>query len=287
MTLCSNYKTEYVEGITDFTDCGIPPLREKCPPPPAMVSLIDAEGPLAERIVEFLTYSGLDVRMHFDQDADLFSLTIPENQYMEGIRLMKVLLANEALRTLEEEKKRAERSSPEEDVPVRVFVRAADKYTDVRSSAAAFLFTGAAMIAAAALTAFDVIHPPLKGSTRFLSLAVASGIGLAFLYIGLLSWRKARKLKLQIREENQFIESIYQWFLSTYTGPQIDLAADALMDQDVAMNPEKRFTILSEEIRCLKRMDVIREFLKREYQQLDDSCIEYLCEELYQKIFEA
>ena len=53
------------------------------------------------------------------------------------------------------------------------------------------------------------------------------------------------------------------------------------------MNPEKQYTIISDEIRCLKRMDVIREYLKREYRQLDNGYVEYLCEELYQKVFES
>ena len=284
MSICSKCKTEYIEGITDFIDYDTPPETEKKASAPAIVSLISAEAPLAERIVEFLTYSGLDVHMDFDQEADLFSLTIPENQYLEGIKLMKVRLANDALQTLEEQEERAQRSYT---APVRVFVRASDRYSDLHSSAVAFLLVGTVTLAIVLLAAGGVIDPPLRGNTRFLSYLVMTGLGLIFMGIGLLSWQKSRKLKQQIDEENRFTESVYHWFLSTYTGPQIDLAADAQMDQDVALNPEKRFTIISDEIRCLKRMDVIREFLKREYQQLDDSYVEYLCEEVYQKIFES
>lgn len=284
MPVCPKCKAEYVEGILNCSDCHIPLVDDAdAKAASALVSLIAAEAPLAERIVEFLSYSGVEVQMRFDQEADLFDLTVPEEQYEESIRLMKVLLANEALHSMEAEAQRAQRFPAE---PFKVHVRASDQYSDVASSAFSFLLVGAAVTTAMLLIATGVIHPPLYGQARFLTYTVLTVLGLVFLAVGVTSARKARQIKAAIREEDQFNASVYQWFLSTYTGAQIDQSADAQMDQDVAMNPEKQFTIISDEIRCLKRMDVIREYLKREYQHLDDGYVEYLCEELYQKIYE-
>lgn len=283
MPVSAKRTVEYTEGMRGRDIFDILPANEpQTASAPAMVSLIAAEAPLAERIVEFLSYSGMDVHMDFDQEADLFSLTVPENQYEKSIKLMKVLLANEVLRSMEDE----QRSRQPDAEPVRVHVKASDKYTDTSSSAYSFLLVGAFLMTVLLLTTFGIIRISFLGPAKMLADIALTTISVSFLFIGLFSWRKALQLETQIQEEDQFNESVYQWFLSTYTGAQIDQTADAEMDQDVAMNPEKQYTIISDEIRCLKRMDVIREYLKREYRQLDNGYVEYLCEELYQRVFE-
>lgn len=283
MPVSAKCKVEYAQGRNNCEIFDIPPADEPKAAAPAMVSLIAAEAPLAERIVEFLSYAGMDVHMDFDQEADLFSLTVPGNQYEKSIRLMRVLLANEVLHSMEDE----QRGRQFDTEPVRVHVKASDKYTDTSSSAFSFLLVGTFLMMILLLTTFDIIRISFLSQARTLADILLTAISVSFLCIGLLSWRKALLLEAKIQEEDQFNESVYQWFLSTYTGAQIDQSADAQMDQDVAMNPEKQYTIISDEIRCLKRMDVIREYLKREYRQLDNGYVEYLCEELYQKVFES
>ena len=281
MPAATKFKAEYVEGVVDHDIYDTPFAEKSGTTAPAMVSLIAAEAPLAERIVEFLSYSGMDVHMDFDQDADLFSLTVPEYQYGKSIMLMKVLLANEAMHSMEEERNK----QPDAD-PVKIHVRASDRYADVSSSAFSFFLVGTFLMTILLLATFDIIRLSFLGQGKMLADMALTVVGSLFLCIGFLSWRKALLLQTKIQEENMFNESVFHWFLSTYTGAQIDQSADATMDQDVAVNPEKRYTILSDEIRCLKRMDVIREYLKREYHQLDNGYVEYLCEELYQKVFE-
>lgn len=282
MSVTAKRTVEYTEGMSGCDIFDIPSADEPRTAAPAMVNLIAAEAPLAERIVEFLSYSGMDVHMDFDQEADLFSLTVPENQYEKSVKLMRVLLANEMLHSMEDK----QRSRQFDSEPVRVHIKASDKYTDTSSSALSFLLVGTFLMTVLLLTAFNIIRISFWGPARMLADIVLTAMGCSFLCIGLLSWRKAMSLETKIQEEDQFNESVYQWFLSTYTGDQIDQSADAQMDQDVALNPEKQYTIISDEIRCLKRMDVIREYLKREYRQLDNGYVEYLCEELYQKVFE-
>lgn len=282
MSVTAKRTVEYTEGMSGCDIFDIPSADEPRTAAPAMVNLIAAEAPLAERIVEFLSYSGMDVHMDFDQEADLFSLTIPENQYEKSVKLMRVLLANEMLHSMEDE----QRSRQFDSEPVRVHIKASDKYTDTSSSALSFLLVGTFLMTVLLLTASNIIRISFWGPARMLADIVLTAMGCSFLCIGLLSWRKAMSLETKIQEEDQFNESVYQWFLSTYTGEQIDQSADAQMDQDVALNPEKQYTIISDEIRCLKRMDVIREYLKREYRQLDNGYVEYLCEELYRQVFE-
>lgn len=282
MPVSAKCKVEYARGMDSCEIFDLPPADGPRTAAPAMVNLIAAEAPLAERILEFLSYSGMDVHMDFDQEADLFSLTVPKNQYEKGVKLMRVLLASEVMHSMEDER----RDRPLDTEPVRVHVRASDKYTYTSSSALSFLLVGSFLMMILLLTAFDIIRISFLGQARTLADIVLTAVSIAFLCVGFLSWRKALELESKIQEEDQFNESVYQWFLSTYTGDQIDQTADAEMDQDVAMNPEKQYTIISDEIRCLKRMDVIREYLKREYRQLDNGYVEYLCEELYQKVFE-
>lgn len=282
MSVSAKCTVEYTEGMSGCDIFDIPLADGPGTAAPAMVNLIAAEAPLAERIVEFLSYSGMDVHMDFDQEADLFSLTVPENQYEKSVMLMRVLLANEAIHSMEDE----QRNRQFDAEPVRVHVKASDKYTDTSSSALSFLLVGTLLMTVLLLWTFGIIRISFLGPARMLTDIVLTAMSCSFLCVGLFSWRKALQLETKIQEENQFNESVYQWFLSTYTGDQIDQSADAQMDQDVAMNPEKQYTIISDEIRCLKRMDVIREYLKREYRQLDNGYVEYLCEELYQKVFE-
>lgn len=282
MPAATKYKTEYTKDVIDHDIFDIPLTEQPGTTAPAMVSLIAAEAPLAERIVEFLSYAGMDVHMDFDQEADLFSLTVPGNQYEKSIKLMRVLLANEVMHSMEDEQKGRQFDAE----PIRVHVKASDRYADISSSALSFFLIGTLLITVLLLATFDIIRFSFLGRGKILADMTLTTVGFLFLCIGFLSWRKALLLQTKIQEENMFNESVFQWFLSTYTGAQIDQSADATMDQDVAVHPEKQYTIISDEIRCLKRMDVIREYLKREYHQLDNEYVEYLCEELYQKVFE-
>jgi len=283
MPVCPKCKAEYVEGITYCSDCHIPLIDEDAQKAPHFVHLISAEAPFARRILEFLSYSGLDVHMDFDQEADLFAITLPDAQYNEGLYLAKLVFADEVFKTAEAESQHPQRVMAE---PVKTHVLASDRYEDTRASAFAFLSVGTVILTAAWLVFQGTVRLPMSGDAVSLTTALVAGTGTIFFSIGVYSFQKTRFLHDKIQEEQQFNASVYQWFLSTYTTSQIDLTADAEMDQDVAMNPEKRFTIISDEIRCLKRMDVIREYLKRQYLYLDDGYIEYLCEEIYQKMFE-
>ena len=79
-----------------------------------------------------------------------------------------------------------------------------------------------------------------------------------------------------IESEQRQRRQIISWCTSTYSAPQIDKMIDAAE----AGLPE------SMEILCLKRMDLIRSYLIREYHIDDEPYLDDLCEEIFQKIFE-
>lgn len=145
----------------------------------------------------------------------------------------------------------------------------------MRSSAFAFLVVGALVLIAMGLSLAGILKLPFYGNAKILVHTVMITVGVLFLIVGFVSRKNAKILKETIGEDESRTTKILDWFLSTYKAAQIEETIDAQEE------------ISSEEIRSLKRMDIIHEYLVRQYQIEDESYLDLLCEEIYQKLYES
>ena len=231
-----------------------------------MTPLVSNESEAISRILEFLTYSGVDAVKKYDEESDLYQIFIPEDQYDRASALLAIFMEQEP----------SEEEEAEADEPVRSFVGNGERYQENSSSAFSFLTVGLLVAALLLLCTFHVIPIPLTWDSQPVMYAALWIITAAFLIIGIFSLWKARDYRQKMHEDAEFEAGVLKWFLDTYDGDQIDHTIEANEGE-----------IPQEEILCLKRLDLIRGYLMREYPSLDESYADRLSENLYQTLYES
>ena len=144
-----------------------------------MITLISDESGQISRILEFLTYSGIDAESSYSGEDGLFVLKVPERQYRQASALLKIYM--------EQEPDAPDKGHEETAASSHTFVGSDEKYKDNTSSAFAFLAVGALLLLVLILCSCDILALPLTfASQPFMFLALFF-LAFAFLIIGVLS----------------------------------------------------------------------------------------------------
>ncbi len=227
MPYCPKCDMEFVEGVTVCSDCG---------------------GPLVE---------SEEVYKKMKQEEDSFKKA-PEQM--------------DALPPEEEGS-----SSPDDDflknwgkksaVHPGVYVDAAQRYEDRKSSASAFYIIGGVITVFSAVCWAGIIHLAL------LVRIVLTIIGVGSLIIGYKTQKEAKALAPEIEKENERTQTIIQWFVDTYTGEELD-------SQVHSEHPD-----LSPEELSLKRYELIQDLLVTSHDLPDPVYVDALSEDIYGKLY--
>jgi hypothetical protein len=158
--------------------------------------------------------------------------------------------------------------------PTQVYVRKSQKYEDFQSSASAFYMVGGVVLAGSVLGWSGILPLPMAGFSRYLSLGVMTGIGVACIAAAISSSRTARQLRGQIAEEEQATEQLIGWFTENYTGEQLDAQIHA---ESGELAPEEL---------SLKRFSLIQDILVTNHDIVDQGYVDLLAEEIYGRMYE-
>lgn len=156
-----------------------------------------------------------------------------------------------------------------------VYVSKSQQYDDYQSSAAAFYLVGGILLAVSVLGLSGVLPLPFYGLSRYISLAAMALIGLACLFSALQSSRTAKTVQGQISQEEETTKALIDWFLSSYT-------ADGLDQQILSETPGE----LAPEEQSLKRFSLIQDLIITNHDITDQSYVDLLSEEIYDKMFD-
>lgn len=158
-----------------------------------------------------------------------------------------------------------------------VYVSNKDRYEDLSSSGSSLLIVGLVLTTLLMIDLSRIIKLPITANSRVLTDSVLGIISLACLLGAHSSYKKANFLKAMIAAEQRQRQQMIHWCVSTYSARQIDKmieAAESLLPDSM-------------EILSLKRMDMIKSYLIREYHIENEPYLEDLSEEIFQKIFEV
>lgn len=157
-----------------------------------------------------------------------------------------------------------------------VYISSKEKYEDLNASGSSLLIVGLILTFILIIDLSRIIRLPIGSFSRVLTDSVIGILALLCLLGAHSTFKKANLVKAEISFEQKQRRQIVNWCVFTYSAAQIDKMIDAAE----SVLPD------SIEVLCLKRMDMIRSYLIREYHIDDEPYLDDLCEEIFQKIFE-
>lgn len=239
MPYCPKCDMEFVDGITVCSDCG---------------------GPLAASKEEALAIARKEAeQLRIEQEAQLAA-------HIEDAALEEELLNMSEEETCSEQKDRRELS--------RVYVKKSQRYEDLQSSSSAFLLVGSIMLASGVLFWLGIIPMPMAGFSGIITKTLLVVMGAAALYVAFTSSKDAKRLSGQIAQEEETTKQLISWFVSGYTGEQLD---QQIYSECGELSPEEL---------SLKRFELIQDLLVTSHDLPDPSYVDLLSEEIYGKLFE-
>lgn len=240
MPYCPKCDMEFIDGITACTDCGGALAESK--------EVADAMRKQAQREEEarrMAEYEELTGGRGDDVPAS------PEDGQPEEIE--------EAVRA---------------HVRPRIYVKKAQQYEDLKSSASAFLLVGGILLVFSILCWANVIRLPLSGISRIISQTVMAVLGIASLIVAAYSAKSANAVKGQIAEEEEATRQLIGWFTGSYTGEQLDAQIQAESGE-----------LVPEEL-SLKRFELIQDILITTHDISDQAYVDSVAEDIYGKMYQ-
>lgn len=149
-----------------------------------------------------------------------------------------------------------------------VYVDAAQRYDDMKSSASAFYLVGGIAAVGSVLCWMSVI--PLAMIAKIALTAIAAGS----LVVAVKTTWAAKAFLPQVAEEKDRTESIIHWFLDTYTPEDLD---QVLGSASRSLSPEEL---------SLKRYELIQDYLITNHDLPNPAYVDSLVEEIYGKLFD-
>lgn len=212
MPWCPKCKYEYVEGKTVCPDC-------KC-------ELVDSLNPVEDTVEE----PSLE---EFEENEEDFTELLEEKVLPELQNM-----SEEDLKALYDEVKNR-KSLQNSYKPIE------DQYKENKSSVGVLLVVGIAGIVVLVLNALGVIHLPLKGFSETLLYIVMGLLFVSFVYSGIRSFLKAKKLFPLVEKEKKQMEDLLEFAISQ--------ANAGMFKEDTSISYEENAIILSDQ--CVTKIE--------------------------------
>ena len=148
------------------------------------------------------------------------------------------------------------------------YVMKSEKYKDYIGTQSVFLIMGALGIIFVILNVLEILTF-LYGAFPNL---IMGALFVFFIYVGISTGKKAKKLKLELDEETKLTDNINEWLRTTVTEEFLTSIS----------NSE-----LSEELDYIKKTDTIRDMLINEFGDQNRDYLDRLIEEFYTDAFDA
>lgn len=236
MPYCPKCDMEFIDGITNCTDCGGPLCESK--------EAADAIRRSEQLAAQEDLYAGEDLS---DFDKDIKNLSEAP------------VLPHESI------KKAAES---------RAYVTKRQRYDDMRSSISAFLSIGVIFLAFGLLCWVGIIELPLAAGALLVFKVVLTGMGIGCLIVAVVTKNSAAAMLKAADIEDVRTKEVITWFVDTYNAKQMD---EELLREDPALEGNELY---------LQRFELIQDHLITEQDLPDQDYVDFLCEEIYGRVFE-
>ena len=206
------------------------------------------------------------------EEAEILETENLETESLETENLEAENFESDALEIDEEE----EIALPEDladfvDNETPSFTRLSDKYADIMSSATTMLVVGTLGIIFLILVFCGVIPLPLSSSTSWLFDSVMGGIFIIFVIAGLISYMRAKQVKIDAQAEDELIAQIQSWSEDAFSKDALDQGLDLTQPM---------------ELLYFSRTEKIKDALMHQFENADEALVAEMAEDIYQRLYE-
>ncbi len=239
---------EFIDGITKCTDCGGPLLESK-----EVADAMKKQAKEKEMAKQRAQYEAMQAAMAQQQAA--------LNQQRGGAPA-----GGQGAPAMVPRRRQTGGS--------KAYVNKAQKYEDLKSSAAAFYLVGGVLTVACVLLWTGIVNLPMFGFGKYLTQGVLTAMGVGMLIVAVKTTQSLKDFKGELNEDQKEAKEIVEWFSKTFSPAKID----QVIIRD--------FGELEPEDLSLKRFYVIHDLLVTNKDITNESYLDMLCEEIYNKIYE-
>lgn len=308
MAWCPICKNEYREGIAECSDCGAQLVESLDMMDENKIMLISGEEARLNRLYDFLIYTKISsAELSYDGENHLAEIWINESDQINAEKYLKIFWMEEAKRKEAQANSEETLSEPYDDkvsdesdnfnmenednndkksngnvdeadkcTDNQPYVKAEEKASNYKSSACALSLVGGVGLAVMILSALGVLQISIISNVRSISFIVLTLLFIAFIGIGIFSFKESKKYESDAKEENEVSARLKEWFKASYSKNAIeDYIEVSISEGD------------TEEIKYFKRTQAMRNLIKEQYDELQPAFLERLIEELYQEIYEV
>lgn len=159
-----------------------------------------------------------------------------------------------------------------------VFVKARDKYSDMKSSAYCLVIAGIVGLLIVLLDYLNILPFKLNANNSILFYFAMITLFVIFLITGIYTFRSAKKVKDSISDEESQTEKIISWVKDNLTAEFIDEKCSESEDMDFDNSPD--------EAKYLSRFDIISMLIADNFEISDEAYLNSIVEEVYPELFD-
>lgn len=273
---CPNCKTEYRDGITQCADCHTPLVE-------SLDNLLDCliaefkQETAAVKFVEYLNYSSISAIYSINEESTAWQVYTSETTKEQAAKMLHAfilsekdhLLKQESMEDNEESTEESDALTQEAEVTPSImpqasltYVKKADRYNDLRSTAVIFVLFGIGMLILDVLNILEI----LTFFTSIFQFIVIGAVGVAFIIIGITSHLQAKRMHAEIGVEEDLTKKLQEWLLENITKESLS----SLNDDSV-----------SDEINYLNQIQYIHDCILENFTIPDEAYLDQIIEDYY------
>lgn len=233
------------------------------------VAYVDQKS--AERLVEFLQYSGIDEsKAEYNRYTDTYEVKVYNKNFTKANNLFEIFKENESINdcTISHH---ATVDHSKSTVNLTLYDNIEEKYKDNLSSAYTFLICGFAGIILLILEDLNLLKLfSISGASNILFNVVIGLLFLGFIVIGLYSLNYSKKLKAQVQTYDDELVSSVKELREILTKEEIEASYD---------------TSIAEEMKYFNRIARIKEVIDKNHSEFNEELVARICDEYYYELF--
>lgn len=153
-----------------------------------------------------------------------------------------------------------------------VYINNEERAEENRTSAYTFLIVGGVGFIAIVLFFIGVIDIKVSLTSKYMITGVMGVLFLLFIVMGIISMKNFKTFKRKACKENNLTIEIKKWCMENFRQEEID----SLLEIAEQIEEEKYF----------QRFDHMKNAIKNQFMNLDESYLDRLVEEIYPEVFE-